>query len=393
MLDLRKVAGQMSALSEQVQGESLRQKLRLERANQLLQMAIEHQSHYENLQIQWGKNFVFNCAQPCAPLAENDLSFIYDEPHQVIAADGSQIAPSRHEAVYCYLVNVGRVWITYGTGQRPLLDSVPEVYYQPEDLYRGRQWGITTEEWMKWQRSINEIKGLAELAMVCDRALPTLALVDGSLVYWELENLPTPARHEILQPILAVWEQLRSLGIPLIGYISSPRATETTNFLRLLCCAYDTPNCTNHCGDRLTENLPCGQVYPLRDSTLWQSRLQVGEFSPLWRSTADISAEYGQEQEIYFSYVNLGSEVARVDMPAWTACDQTLRELAYSIILAQVQKGYGYPVALAESHNQAVVTNADRHRFFSILQSYLQRAGVSAPNLTNKETRKRRSIA
>jgi hypothetical protein len=95
VLDLRKVAGQMSALSEQVQGESLRQKLRLERANQLLQMAIEHQSHYENLQIQWGKNFVFNCAQPCAPLAENDLSFIYDEPHQVIAADGSQIAPSR----------------------------------------------------------------------------------------------------------------------------------------------------------------------------------------------------------------------------------------------------------------------------------------------------------
>lgn len=393
MLDLRKIAGQMVALSEQVQGESRQQKLRLERATQLLEMAIGNQSHYANLQTQWGKNFVFNCAVPAPDLGQNYGSAMYNAPHQVISADGSQIAPSRHEAVYCYLVNVGRVWITYGTGQRPLLDSVPEVYYQPEDLYRGRQWGITTEEWMKWQRAISEIQVLGEIAKICNPELPTVALVDGALVFWELENLPIPARHSILKPIVQIWSELRSLGIPLVGYISSPRATETTNFLRLLCCAYDSPDCAKHCADRLTADLPCGQVYPLRDATLWQSRLEVGEFSPLWRSSAPISAEYGQEQEIYFSYVNLGSEVARLDMPAWTACDPKLRELAYSIVLTQVQKGYGYPVALAEAHNQAVVTSGDRHRFFSVLQTYLQRAGVSAPNLTNKETRKRQTIA
>jgi hypothetical protein len=89
----------------------------------------------------------------------------------------------------------------------------------------------------------------------------------------------------------------------------------------------------------------------------------------------------------------VGTEIARVEMPAWTALDDTLRSQALGIVLSQVQKGYGYPVTLAEAHNQAVVTGSDRHRFFAILKQHLIESGL--PNITTsyKEARKRGSIA
>jgi hypothetical protein len=63
------------------------------------------------------------------------------------------------------------------------------------------------------------------------------------------------------------------------------------------------------------------------------------------------------------------------------------------MVLAQVQKGYGYPVALAEAHNQAVVRGGDRHRFFALLERELIRAGLKNVGVSAKEARKRGSIA
>jgi hypothetical protein len=80
-------------------------------------------------------------------------------------------------------------------------------------------------------------------------------------------------------------------------------------------------------------------------------------------------------------------------MPAWVATAADLRERALALVLAQVQKGYGYPVALAEAHNQAVVRGGDRSRFFALLERELIRAGLKNVGVSAKETRKRGSIA
>jgi 3-methyladenine DNA glycosylase Tag len=66
---------------------------------------------------------------------------------------------------------------------------------------------------------------------------------------------------------------------------------------------------------------------------------------------------------------------------------------ALSLILSQVQKGYGYPIALAEAHNQAVVRGSDRSRFFSLLEREMVKAGLSNIGTSYKEARKRNSIA
>ncbi len=392
MLDLRQIARQIPSLTAHLQQESQHYQQRLATALELWQEAIAFQSTYQ----QWQGEFPFSCAMPHEPLTNRHQPLPYQLPHCVLATDGSQIAPSRHESVYCYLINVGRVAITYGTGTYPLLDSVPEVYYQPEHLYRGKQWGMSTEDWIKWQRVIAEAQALADLATSlgeAEQALPTLALMDGSLIYWELENLPRPARQEILPPLWSAWHTLRSRRIPLVGYISAPRAIESVNFLRLPACPHATPDCSVHCPDLELEKLPCGRVHPLRDASLWGQLLEVGQFSPLWQSRAEILKEYPPEHTIYFGYFHLGNEIARLEMPAWTACDPHLFPLALQIVLAQVAKGAGYPVALAEAHNLAVVSSGDRRQFFLILQRHLQQAGIIDLPLTNKETRKRSSIA
>ncbi|MBD0327871.1 MAG: DNA double-strand break repair nuclease NurA, partial [Pyrinomonadaceae bacterium] len=113
---------------------------------------------------------------------------------------------------------------------------------------------------------------------------------------------------------------------------------------------------------------------------------------PLWQSSASILDLYGDHQ-IFFCYAHVGAEVARIEMPAWVVADEELLETALQLVLTQVQKGYGYPVALAEAHNQAVVRGGDRTRFFALLEREMIRAGLQNVGTSYKEARKRGSIA
>jgi hypothetical protein len=191
--------------------------------------------------------------------------------------------------------------------------------------------------------------------------------------------------------MLDAWDQLRQAKIPLIGYLSASRSGESLNFLRLQTCPHPAPDCATHCPGQ-TDQAPCHVFAPLRDAALWSAFLEPGQRSPLWRSSARILDLYGPHT-IYFCYVHVGTEIARIEFPSWVAEDAALLDSALSLALAQVQKGYGYPVALAEAHNQAVVRGGDRSRFFSLLEQQMIRAGLKNIGTSYKEARKRGSIA
>ena len=53
----------------------------------------------------------------------------------IIATDGSQIAPSHHEVIPAFLLNISAVVLHYGTGERAELSSTPSLFYRDEDLY------------------------------------------------------------------------------------------------------------------------------------------------------------------------------------------------------------------------------------------------------------------
>ena len=416
MLDLTRVARQMQGISKHLAQEAVASRARLERAQTLMAEAIMSQSVLIERGQDWRDRLIFTAATPLEPL-DTQIEVASPPTQQtIVATDGSQIAPSHHEIAYCYLLNTGRVVLHYGQSRHPLLDSLPEVFYRAEDLYGARRWGIRTEEWMGYRRTVAEIETLADLVeqevqpvRPVQPAQPTtpledersrhpgLALVDGSLIYWFLDSLPREAVSCILPPILEAWERLRSFQIPLVGYVSASRSSESLNFLRLQSCPYDFPDCVAHCENRNREprhsSPPCQVFAPLRDVTLWSTQLEPGQRGPLWRSSAKILDAYGTSQAIHFCYLHVGAEIARIEFPAWVATDKALLDSALSLILSQVQKGYGYPVALAEAHNQAVVRGGDRKRFFAMLERQMVRAGLRNVGTSYKEARKRGSIA
>ncbi len=391
MLDITKLALQMQGISQHLTLEAAASRQRLDLAQQLLAAAHAQQAQLLQRQKQWRDRLLFTAGVPVEPLNTCIDLPVPPAMHTVIATDGSQIAPNHHEIAYCYLLNIGRVMLHYGQNRHPLLDSLPEVFYRPEDLYISRQWGIRTEEWMGYRRTASEATVLAELAGIAPMSLPTLAMVDGSLIYWFLEQLPEAAREQILPQIIDAWDQLQDFGIPLMGYLSASRSGEALNFLRLQACPHEVPDCITYCPNQL-EKVPCHVLDPLRDTALWTIQLQPGQRSALWRSSARIIDLYGAHA-IYFCYVHVGTEIARIEVPAWVAEDAAMLERSLGLMLAQVQKGYGYPVALAEAHNQAVVRGGDRARFFALLEQQMIKAGLKNVGTSYKEARKRGSIA
>ena len=164
MLDLTKLSGQMQGISQHLSSEAAAGRQRLDLAHQLLQQAYQQQADLVQRQQQWRDRILFAAAAPVEPLnTRRDLP-VPPAIHTVIATDGSQIAPSHHEIAYCYLLNMGRVVLHYGQNRQPLLDSLPEVFYRQEDLYVSKQWGIRTEEWMGYRRTVSEAMVLAELS-------------------------------------------------------------------------------------------------------------------------------------------------------------------------------------------------------------------------------------
>ncbi len=396
MLDLTKIADQIPGMSQHFQREAQAGKQRLERAENLFRQAEHRQEILVQQLDAWGDRLFFAAAKPLEPLTTRQTISTPSHSHSVFATDGSQIAPSHHEIAYCYLLNIGRVMLHYGQNLHPLLDSLPEVYYRAEDLFAARRWGIRTEEWLGYRRTVLEAECLAEMACRWVQPPgahkePNLAMMDGSLIYWFLETLPQAAREEILFPILAAWEKLRQARIPLVSYVSASRSIEALNLMRLQACPHDTPNCPQHCEGHQTtqQKVPCQVFDPLRDATFWQQHLSPGQRSPLWQSAIKILGTYPPEHRVCFCYVHVGSEVARVEFPMWVAKDDTLLQQALSLTLTQVDKGFGYPVALAEAHNQAVVRGGDRRRFFALLEQQLLKTGLQKIGTSYKEARKR----
>jgi len=398
MLDMTKLSGQFPEISQHLQQEASASQQRLNQALNLIAESRSRQQTLEDQQHQWRDRAIFNAATPLEPIDTCQDIPVPPAAHSVFATDGSQISPSHHEIAYCYLINIGRVMLHYGQSLLPVLDSLPEVFYRQEDLYESRQWGIATEEWLGYRRTVSEIEALSDMA--CRwvnppgaHTEPNLALVDGSLIYWFLDNLPTPARDRLLPPIFEAWEQLEAAKIPLMSYLSANRHTEAVRFLRYAACPYEVPDCQSYCDNNENNKLPCQVCDPLRDTTLWQSLLSPGQRSAVWRSSAPILNLYPEQCSIHFCYLHVGAEIARVEFPAWLAQDQELLEQSLGILLAQVYKGYGYPVAIAESHNQAVVTSSDRARFFALLEREMIKAGLPNVGVSYKESHKRGSIA
>jgi hypothetical protein len=290
----------------------------------------------------------------------------------VIATDGSHIDVDRHQPTRCYLINIGAAILHYGVSPNALLDSFPQLYSGDEDLVivpaKGRE-QLVEGALLGIKRSVEEIKHLARLAAELPPGSPSLALLDGSLILWGLEAYPEFVTEELLNKgFLPQLEDMKRFNIALASYISFPRSTDVVNVLRVAICPYETPDCDRYCPNKAKD---CDKVAGVQDRELFINLLDVGERSALFISPSKIVREHYGEHRVYFFYLRVDSEIARVEIPQWVAKDENLLNLVHGLVLDQCQRGLGYPVALSEAHEKAVVTTANKEEFWQLVESLM----------------------
>jgi len=314
----------------------------------------------------------------------------------VLATDGSHIDVDRHRSTRCYLINIGSVVLHYGDSPSATLDSFPCLYSEDEELViasteaKGREQPIEGTL-LGVKRSVDECCQLAKLASELPPGSSSVALLDGSLILWGLEAYPEFVAEALLNKgFLDCLDKMRKVNsdkkLALASYISFPRSTDVINALRVALCPQDIVDTDLHC--KTCGKRDCDAVAGVQDRELFLNLLSEGGRSALFISQSKIQKRYGGHR-VYFFYLRVDDEVARVEIPQWVATDDSLLNLVHTLVLDQCQRGQGYPVALSEAHEQAVVTGADRENFWQLVESSLVKEHL--PSIGSAKSRSKRT--
>ena len=320
----------------------------------------------------------------------------------VAAVDGSHIDVDRHLPIACYLLNFGGCVLTYGSCPDATMFSHPHLAVNQEELYISNPVNRNQEESISGAvlglvRTIKELDTLADTVEQCPTDLPVLGLVDGSLVMWPLSGQAYPqyVKDEIigggLIPAMRRLEKMsETRPVALAAYVSYPRSAETLNAVRCSLCPNDVNTCTQSCNNRRSAQQPCNNANDFLDRDLFERLLDPGWRSPIYKTNSSVSRDsYDESNKVYFFYVNAGEEIGRVEVPQWVAKSETLLSLTHSLVWDQCGRGQGYPVAISESHEQAVVNTGDRRVFRRMLIDSLEHQGLSGA--TSQKDRSKRS--
>ncbi len=272
---------------------------------------------------------------------------VQTDKYQVISIDGSQIYADRQSGLPLVLINTGAAFFQYHTDKsHATLTSSPAIY-STQDLAKECRNDLYSEPFVDALRTAHEFE-----AAIKYQTKPDCILFDGSLIFWHLgtpEN-PAPHAHYFAQRYIQTLKNLYLQQTPHISYISNPRSRDLIQII--------VQNDTAH------EE----QYQGYTDAELLKQILPQNNRSTIFKSIAPITKLYPTQLHPHFFYLNLTSELARIEIPYWLTQNEAKLEQCLSILLDQIQKGQGYPLALSEAHEQAVIREADRQFFIHQIQ-------------------------
>jgi len=290
--------------------------------------------------------------------------------YTVLAVDGSQIYPDRHVAgAGCFLLNTGGVILKYGQKSSVELFSTPRIFL-PEDVLPKAASPHFSIDLVDLKREELELiassKKMKELvANGVAKKAPLVCFVDGTIVFWSLESKQPDIKNAFLKSYFLSLDQFYRHNIPVAGYISLPKSKELVNLVKLSLCRFDTADCIP-CHSAYS-TFPCKAVDSLIDTMVVRSFLPQYHRTTLFSSSSKVVELYPEHLRPYFFYLDVGKEIIRIEIPAWVADNQELVDRVSAVAFDQSSKGQGYPVCLAEAHEQAVVKGGDREFFFHLI--------------------------
>jgi hypothetical protein len=292
--------------------------------------------------------------------------------HQPVAAvDGSQIMPDKNDGLPVAAVQIGW-YINPHCAGTPYEKDVSFDIIAPDELQAEQEGEADYASWL-----VNQVRFEAECAKLAElmnrfAALPEtqrpLCYFDGSFIV-SFAGLLRPER---ARPYLKAVEQLldvsTALRVPLVGFVDSSGSRDLVQMLNLV---------TAKAGDTKP-------YVSLTDGTLVDGRLvDWGDRTPLFQCARNDKLSSNGHADFYrqvvFSYVNLGAgrPPARVEMPRWL-WDAGRAGWVMDMVRAECIAGArGYPYAIETADAVAVIQQADRERFYAILQQFAEREGIN----------------
>ena len=311
----------------------------------------------------------------------------------VIAADGSQINPDRHQAVNYFLVNIGAITMLTGSGQPPTLRTDSTLHfaeYSPSGTYTDDQVGLERDKGERVLLSqlaaaakngtMNAGLGIASPAARArkdekSQEPPVITLTDGPLELWggrsrDPEEIASFEKN--LNKYLEALEALSKTGAATAGYVDKPRADLVVRALEVAA----TPD---------TQLADIRKQRPLRgvtDNDLFAGILQPGERSAIFALQTHLADKYADSLALHFFYLNVGTQkapwLARVEIPAWVMDNTDSLNALHAVLMQQcgILAGRPYPYVLHRAHEIAIVSREEKDQLTSMLVGELQANGV-----------------
>jgi hypothetical protein len=337
--------------------------------------------------------FPWLVAVPTGTLSGAFPSPVPPDHFSAVAADGSSIPPDRHSPVRFYVINTGHAVLTYGRNPDAHLDSQGRLYFEEKDLYisPGRKNIPVEGTRLGMKMGMAELQAL--LAASRSAIQPAVALQDGSLILWTLQNEDEEVQYKFLGEFKDCLKEFRASGIPVLGYVSYPGSHDLANTLRVWLCQDDPSDC-DACSLTEGDRTLCAFLSTTLDRQLFDGLLQDGERSDVYESKSAILDRYG-DHHIQFFYMNVGGEIARVEAPQWVMRDAGMLELVQAVIYDQCQRSGGYPPyppALQEAHEQAVIGTAERRLVEELVEQALAERGIVYTRSAKAYSKRRRGV-
>jgi len=321
--------------------------------------------------------------------------------YRCLATDGSQILPSRHEIPDLALLQVARIAITYRSNTRPRLEKITRLL-TPEQLETAMSDPFerpTFAQFVQDERDSAELEQLAALSAEYPAEAPGVALLDGTLVRWNLEDRASAWKALQLGRVREAFGRLRESGTPVVGYISRPGSRDVIHALAIYRYSRQHGRAPREPAEVLQANKEFSEAgdfgLEITDRLLFDRLLPPAQRSGWFASGSYVLRDYAPEDRILFCYLKTDSEVVRLEIPAWA---EPHSETLHRLVLDQCRKGRGYPITLSEAHEQAVIRGPDRELFYRLASEEWMRlrreSGVPSPlpRPSPKQQRKRRPV-
>ena len=311
-------------------------------------------------------------AIPAPPLPEN---------FTVLAADGSQINPSRHTRVEFCVINVGLVKMVRGSGLTPEIHTQSQLLdYDALFLPRG---GMISEGMVALKRDLREREALVDLAG--ELTHPAVSMTDGPL---ELYREPQESQDfsRTLDQYLSVLSRLQEQQLMTLGYVDKPGSDLIARLLEL--------------AGLSDEEL---QVYTQRrrrfagvsDIHLLAKVLRnPGERSAIFGIISPTANQFRGDLALHFFYLNVGAagkpHLARVEVPGWITRDKASLGLLQAVLMEQaaVMGTRPYPYILHRAHEEAIVSMQEHERVEDMIVAECQRRGINIDEKSYKQYHK-----